>query len=257
MNHKKLSTINIIKVYKWLFIDQCYLCRASSRKALCSFCQAGFNRNHFACSLCKRPNNKSYDLICGQCQVSPPPYDACLAPLRFEGLTQHLIHGIKFQQQAHYIRPLIQLLCETLHEHYGAINHWPSQIVFVPSHPLRIKERGFCQTQLMASELYQTLLLQLGELAPKYSKQSPIKKTSHTPAQHTLSKKKRIENQQGVYRIEGEIEDHVALFDDVMTSGSTLESCTKLLKKAGAKQVDIWVIARTPEKNDSLNTTRK
>ncbi|REG82917.1 ComF family protein [Marinomonas pollencensis] len=250
MNYKKLSTTNILKVYNWLLIDQCYLCHAPSSKTLCSFCSSGFHYNRLACPLCQRPIKQFDDAICGQCQVSAPPYDVCLAPLCFEGLTQHLIHAIKFQQQAQFIRPLIQLLCEALNEHYGATHAWPTQIIFVPSHPTRIKERGFCQTQKMASELYQTLLLQLGQQAPHYSKQSPIKKTSNTPAQHTLSKKKRIENQKGVYCVEGGIAAHVALFDDVMTSGSTLESCTKLLKKAGAKQVDIWVIARTPDKSN-------
>jgi ComF family protein len=249
MNHGKLSTINIIKVYNRLFIEQCYLCHAPSRKPLCSYCEAGFNRNAFACPLCKRPSQGALSSICGQCQVSPPLYHNCLAPLRFEGLTQHLIHAIKFQQQAHYIRPLIQVLSETLIEHYDSVDNWPSQIIFVPSHPTRIKERGFCQTQLMVAELYKILLLQLKEKTPKHTKKSPIKKALHTQAQHTLSKKKRLENQQGVYQVTGEIEDHVALFDDVMTSGNTLETCVKLLKKAGAKQVDVWVIARTPEKN--------
>lgn len=250
MDNKKLSTKNIRKVYQRLFINQCYLCHAPSTKTLCTFCEAGFTRNTFACSLCQRPNPRQRRFICGQCQTSPPPYDLCLAPLRFEGLTQHLIHAIKFQQQAQYLRPLMQLLCDHLIEHYGALDHWPSQIIFVPSHPKRIKERGFCQTQLMTSELYQLLLLQLAESTPKYNRQSPIKKTTHTQAQHTLSKKKRQENQQGTYQIEGEIANHVALFDDVMTSGNTLEACAKLLKKAGAAQVDVWVIARTPEKNE-------
>lgn len=248
MDQKKLSTINITKVYRRLLIDHCYLCHAKSDTTLCTFCEAGFALNQFACLLCKRPTYTEHQFICGQCQAMPPPYDVCIAPLRFESLTKSLIHSIKFHQQADYIRPLIELLSRKLIEHYQHIEDWPTQLIFVPSHPKRIKERGFCQTQLMASELYKILRQKLGNRTPSFVKKSVIKKTINTQAQHTLSRKQRLENHKGVYQVEGIIDSHIALFDDVMTSGNTLETCTKQLKKAGATQVDIWVIARTPDK---------
>lgn len=250
MNQKKLSTKKILEVYQRLFINQCYLCHAKHIGSLCSFCEIGFSRNQFACQICQRTTQSHHNFICGQCQTSLPPYDVCLAPLRFEGITKNLIHAIKFHQQAHYIRPLIQLLYQALAEYYQSPNTWPTQLVFVPSHPMRIKERGFCQTQLMAFELHKTLLLHIDSNTPRFTQQSPITKIKNTQAQHTLSRKQRIENQKNIYQITGKIDTHVALFDDVMTSGNTLENCTKQLKESGAEQVDIWVIARTPEKNE-------
>jgi predicted amidophosphoribosyltransferase len=52
--------------------------------------------------------------------------------------------------------------------------------------------------------------------------------------------------------VDNSIAKHVALLDDVMTTGSTIETCTKLLLNAGAERVDIWIIARTPEKDSPI-----
>jgi len=250
MDWKKLSTSFFISVYNRSIYKQCEICHDKSTSALCHYCKIGFEHNQSACAICQLPLNKSL-LVCGKCQSTPPPYQRCIAPLRFEGMTKHLIHAIKFHQQAHYIRPLIELLRDRLLSEYKKDDKWPTQLLFVPSHPKRIKERGFCQTQLMANQLAQQLNQHVKQdsNAPtfKIATPNPIKKRLHTQAQHTLNKKLRAQNQTKAYRIESHIDEHVALLDDVMTTGSTLETCTKALLKNGAKQVDIWVLARTPD----------
>lgn len=250
MDWKKLSTSFFTTVYRRSNINQCEICHSKSAIALCRYCRIGFEHNQNACNICQLPLNKPLQ-VCGKCQTKPPPYQKCVAPLRFEGLTKNLIHKIKFHQQAHYIRPLIELLSEHLLSEYKQDDDWPTQLLFVPSHPKRIKERGFCQTQLMAKQLIQQLKQDTKqENTPprlRMTTPNPIKKRLHTQAQHTLSKNLRFKNQAGVYEIEGHIEEHVALLDDVMTTGNTLETCTKALLKKGAKRVDIWVLARTPD----------
>ena len=138
-------------------------------------------------------------------------------------------------------------LSKHLIELYPSEN-WPEQILYIPSHPSRIKERGFCQTRAMATQLRKNLKELLGEKCPNLPKQNPLKKIKNTKAQHSLSRKERLKSPQSSYQLDGPIAKHVALFDDVMTTGSTIENCTKLLLKAGAERVDIWVIARTPDK---------
>jgi ComF family protein len=246
MDWKKLSTRKMHLVYKCLFLNRCYLCHASSPHTLCHYCQKGLPNNNRHCCQCKRPTH-SPNILCGQCQTSAPAYHTCIAPYRFEGIIKTLIHSIKFNQGNHYIRPLTDLLGEHVIASYNTGN-WPDQIIYVPSHASRIKERGFCQTQKMAHLLVKKLQQQANIQCPTLPKNNPLKKSKNTQAQHTLSRKERLRNPQNSYYIDGAIAKHVALFDDIMTTGSTIESCTKQLLDAGAERVDIWLIARTPDK---------
>ena len=100
----------------------------------------------------------------------------------------------------------------------------------------------------MTNHLLKNLRQHLGDQCPQQARQNPLRKREHTQAQHLLRRKDRLKNKTKLYEVTAPIAQHVALFDDVMTTGSTIESCTKLLLNAGAERVDIWVIARTPDK---------
>ncbi|RCX08856.1 ComF family protein [Marinomonas foliarum] len=246
MDWKKLSTTKITEVYRGLFFNQCYICHAKAKNTLCQHCKQGLPTNHTHCHQCKRPTH-THNILCGQCQSNPPAYQVCVAPYQFEGVIKTLIHGIKFNQRNQYIRPLTFLLSEQLIESY-LDQSWPEQLLYVPSHPSRIKERGFCQTKAMATQLTRELKQHLGDKCPNLPKKNPIKKIKNTQAQHSLSRKERLKSPKNSYLITPPTAKHIALFDDVMTTGSTIEHCTKLLLAAGVEQVDIWVIARTPDK---------
>ena len=250
MDWKKLSTTKITEVYSRLFLNLCYICHTKAKTTLCQSCKQGLPSNHTHCLQCKRPTYVP-NILCGQCQSTPPAYQVCVAPYRFEGIIKNLIHGVKFNQRNHYIRPLTTLLSEHLMESYSG-KHWPEQLLYVPSHPSRIKERGFCQTKALATQLTRELRHQLGDKCPSLTKKNPLKKIKNTQAQHSLSRKERLKGPKNSYLITSPIAKHIALFDDVMTTGSTIEHCTKLLLAAGAEQVDIWVIARTPDKEHQI-----
>ena len=246
MDWKKLSTTKIHKVYNGLIFNRCYICDIKAQNTLCESCQQGFPRNSNHCQHCKRPTQNSH-MLCGNCQTNPPSYHNCFAPYRFEGIVKTLLHSIKFNQGTHYIRPLTYLLSEHLVKSYTS-DQWPEQIIYVPSHPSRIKERGFCQTKAMTKQLIEHLKQYGNNSCPSLTRNNPLKKIKHTQAQHSLTRAERLKIPKNSYQITGSIAQHIALFDDVMTTGSTIEHCTKLLLKAGAKRVDIWVIARTPDK---------
>ncbi|NVK72508.1 MAG: ComF family protein [Oceanospirillaceae bacterium] len=250
MDWMKLSTTKINRVYKRIFFNHCYLCNNDTPHTLCKFCQQGLPTNLNHCKHCKRPTQYHTNL-CGNCQTNRPSYHTCIAPYRFEGIIKTLIHSIKFNQGIHYIRPLTYLLSEHLLETYSC-DQWPEQIFYVPSHPKRIKERGFCQTKAMTNQLVKYLKQHLNEKCPSLPRNNPLKKIKHLAAQHSLSRKERLKSQKNSYQLDRPIPKHVALFDDVMTTGSTIENCTNLLLKAGAERVDIWVIARTPDKEHSV-----
>lgn len=247
MNWKKLSTLFFMKVYKSSNINQCVLCQAPSQTTLCHFCQLGIDRNLHHCRHCQRPMAEGLSL-CGECQRHPPSYQHCIAPLRYEGTVKAMIQAIKFHQQQHYIQPLIELLCDQLNLHYR--DQWPSQLLYVPSHPQRIRARGFCQTRAMAKQIQQRLTLQHEFLDLELLQPNPLSKRRHTQAQHTLPRPARIKAAKNVYQVDGQVAPYIALFDDVMTTGSTIESCCKTLHKAGAIKIDVWLIARTPDQDN-------
>ena len=246
MDWKLLSTQKIREIYYSIFFRQCYLCQSPSKQIFCHHCQQGLNPNIICCQQCKRPCNQP-QAACGQCQSNRPSYQVCVAPYLFSGTMRTLIHQIKFNHGGHFIRPLTERMCQNLVTEYQS-RLWPQQLLFVPSHPKRIRQRGFCQTQLMAKQLHKQLQAILGKETPDLPKINPILKIQHSQAQHTLPRKARLTAPNKSYQIQGQVAEHVALFDDVMTTGSTIDACCQQLLKAGAKRIDVWVIARTPDK---------
>ncbi|MCV2401407.1 phosphoribosyltransferase family protein [Marinomonas sp. C2222] len=167
---------------------------------------------------------------------------------------KNLIHRIKFQQENHFIRPITFLLSKHLIDFYSG-KTWPEQVIYVPSHPDRIRERGFCQTQIMTTHLIQYINELSGDTLLSNSHSNQIRKNINTHAQHTLTKKERQKSPINTYEVIHPISQHVALFDDVMTTGSTINACCRLLQKHGAKKIDIWTLARTPDHENKLDNT--
>ena len=116
----------------------------------------------------------------------------------------------------------------------------PEAIVPVPLHVSRLRERGFNQ----AHELARPLARHLGiPLRPGW-----LERTRRTDAQSDLDAEGRAGNVRGAFvaRVPSGIR-HVAVVDDVMTTGATLAACTLALKRGGVERVDIWALARTPK----------
>ena len=238
MNWLRLSTIKTSKVYYFLFNKHCYLCDALSTQYLCDYCHPYIALNHHSCRLCARPSGRS-QILCGECQKTQPQQHVCIAPMLYQTLTAHLIKAIKFQQQSYYGHILTDILSQSLKQHYQA-DDWPDEIIPVPSHARRVRERGFCQTTLLAKMLAASLSPTI-----KVNSRSFIKHR-YTAAQHQLNKHARHSAQKHAFKVIGPIARHVALFDDVITTGSTTQACINTLIKHGVERVDIWALARTP-----------
>jgi len=130
---------------------------------------------------------------------------------------------------------LSHLLCETVTRIDAAL---PDMLVPVPLHRWRMFKRGFNQASEMA--VYAGRVFQAQVLT------GALRRRRNTPAQSGLSRRQRRKNLNGAFDWRGGVKPgrHVALVDDVMTTGSTLTECARVLKRAGAKRVDVWVAAR-------------
>jgi ComF family protein len=145
-----------------------------------------------------------------------------------------LIRNFKFHQQLHLSVPLARLLIARL----GQLDNLPDLILPVPLHPDRLKERGFNQT------------LEIGRIVSKHYAipldWGRVKRIRATRAQSHLSEQERRRNLRHAFRVYQSVRGlKLVILDDVITTGSTLAELSKVLKKAGAKQIESWAIART------------
>ncbi len=174
-------------------------------------------------------------IICGECSKNPPSFDRCIAPLRYQTPVSGIISGLKFSARLQHAPLLGNLLAQQIRT-VGA--KLPELIIPVPLHKGRLRQRGFNQ----ALELSRVLSRQLD---------IPIDQKScvrHRPTdtQSQLEKSERSKNMREAFSVCRTIKsNHIALVDDVVTTGSTVSEITKLLKQHGVETVDIWAVART------------
>jgi ComF family protein len=225
--------LNIIQ--NWVYPPTCLLCGASGERGLdlCGACERHLPRIGTACERCGDALPDGAPSPCGRCLQQPPPFDSCRAAFRYEEPIRHLIHGLKFSHRHAFAR----LLGELAAAHFRTHAEMPELIVPVPLHPSRYRERGFNQSLEIARHLSRNLNIPLEFRACKRSR------TTRPHAE--LSAEERRKNIRGAFRLEREIKArHVAILDDVVTTGATAGELARTLRKAGIQRIDVWAVAR-------------
>lgn len=217
----------------------CLLCGAPGAAGLdvCAGCWADLPRNHHSCPSCALPLpiGTPPDQSCGACQRHPPPYMRCFAPFQYAGLLPHLITGLKFQARLTYARLLGELLTQALLERGQP---WPELLLPVPLHSSRLRERGFNQALELARFPARALGLRL--------ETKRCVRRLNTPPQVGLVAAARRNNLRGAFALTAPLDVwHVALVDDVVTTGSTVAELAGLLRQAGVARVEVWAVAKT------------
>jgi ComF family protein len=170
--------------------------------------------------------------LCVNCQKHPPPFHHVLAPFTYHYPFNVLIPRFKFHQDLAAGRVMAEVFA-------GAISRdaLPKALVPVPLHLSRLRQRGFDQALVLAKTLSTQLRI------PVHA--NGLKRVRFTEAQSDLDAKARLQNCRGAFVVRAvPIPAHVALVDDVMTTGATVRECTQVLLNAGVKRVDVWVMAR-------------
>lgn len=172
---------------------------------------------------------------CGQCLSAPPRFDRAFAAFEYRPPVAHLVQRFKFSGDLAAGRVLARRFARRLVD-IGACR--PELLVPVPLNWRRQWRRGFNQAALLARDVANDL----GGIPWTQA----LVRTRPTATQSELPARRRAGNVRGAFRLRRlpcEIA-HVALVDDVMTTGSTLNECAALLKRAGVARVDAWVVAR-------------
>ena len=224
------------RLQRWLLPLRCLLCGAPGANGadLCADCASELPRNVSCCARCALPLALPAAL-CGECQRRLPPWDAAWAPFRYAWPLDRLESRFKFGRDLAAGRVLAaqwQTQPRTL--------ELPALILPVPLHQGRLRQRGDNQ----ALELAAPLAKAFGVLI----RPDLLQRIRATPAQTELDAVTRRRNLRGAIALrEGAtLPAHVAIVDDVMTTGATLAECARVLRRAGVQRIDVWALARAP-----------
>lgn len=146
------------------------------------------------------------------------------------------MHRLKYQGKIEYTTLLSQLFWSGISQHLTKL---PNIIIPVPLHPNKHKQRGFNQVhELLREFIY----------ANPQVPQLKIRRSKETAQQASLNRTQRINNISGAFEIDADLTKlHIAIIDDVVTSGATVNELAKVCKQSGAQQVDIWCLMRAQE----------
>ena len=214
------------------FGGSCFLCRGRAEDLLCRECDADLPRLEM--DLCPRCALASpAGAVCGRCLAQPPHYDATVAALAYRFPADVLVHALKFHAELALAPFFAGLLSKKL-----AAGERVDFILPVPLSAGRLRERGYNQALEIGRGIARSTA---ARLAPEL-----CERRRDTPAQAGLPLAERAKNVRDAFhcpRLLGGA--NIAVLDDVMTTGATLDEIAATLKRAGAARVVNWVVART------------
>lgn len=230
-------------VYNWSIIEhRCLLCdERCEGQPLCSPCEADLPWLDGRCTVCAVPL-PSRGLVCGECLKRPPSYDHVEVPWRFAFPVDALITRFKHQARWPYGRLLGERLAHHLEHAFADGLPRPDLLLPVPLARRRLRQRGFNQAQMLADWLSRPLGIATDARV--------LDRVLDTLAQQQLDAATRRRNLRQAFAIATGADvkgRHLALVDDVLTTGATAEALARLLKRAGAERVDVYCLARTPK----------
>jgi ComF family protein len=222
---------------------QCAVCHGWARERICDACRQRFAPSIPRCVRCalRVPAGAR---ACGACLVSPPPFDSVLAAVDYGHPWDRLIARFKFNAAL----DLAAFFASIVHDAWHAGGHsMPALLLPVPLAQPRLRERGYNQSWEIARRLARRLRCPAD---PRL-----LLRIRDTPHQLAFPVDRRSANVQGAFAVEplraSQVRGrHIAVVDDVMTTGATAAEIARTLRQAGATQVHLWVVARTPSPRD-------
>jgi len=216
----------------------CYLCgRVIESSGFCSSCIEGFRFiTGPICPTCGVPfvSQEVEDHPCGRCIKVRRPFHKARSIGVYEGGLLEAVHSFKYNGKTALARPLGRMMAEAITR--------PSDyhlIIPIPLHRIRLRERGFNQSLLLAREMSNTLGIPIDYIN--------LKRVRPTEPQINLKGRDRLKNVKGAFAVADEKAfkgKRILLVDDIYTTGATVSECARALKKAKVERVDVLTLAR-------------
>jgi len=238
------------KLLDFLYPPRCQLCGSTDTSHqsvyLCAPCAGDIPDNPHACSLCAIPLSTT-DLktdhqskICGSCTKTPPVYDASWSPFIYAQPLEWMIQELKFNAKLNFASLLSNLMTKHLPSDLLKAKK-PDVIIPMPLHSRRLKQRGFNQSHILIKPIAKHL-----DLPIDINSSQRIRNTEH---QTGKSARQRAQNIKNAFTFNNQqAYQHAVIFDDVVTTGSSVTELTKTLKRAGVNRVDVWCLARAEKR---------
>lgn len=223
-----------------LFPGYCLLCGEPSQRPqdICRACEQELPALGNHCPRCALPLNQTGTTECAECLKKAPYFQRVISGWRYQGSAAQLISRFKYQRQHSYGRVLGELFSKQLQQAYHG-QALPDLIVATPMHWLRRLRRGFNHSEQLAGQLSRQLHI------PVFRH---IRRIRHSKTQQSLNAAQRRRNLKAVFRIGRPLHgQRIAIVDDVMTTGATANELSHALLMAGAIEIHIWCLARTPK----------
>jgi len=188
------------------------------------------------CTVCGRPFHgpQGTGHICGLCIKDPPSFNTARSVFQYQGSVRTLIHRIKYNDDGYALSALSSMVRERV-----LLDHLkPDMVIPVPLHSKRLRKRGFNQSLRLAGTIFPHIPQGIDVLT----------RILNTKPQTELSMKERFRNVRNAFEVANSLPEGVEtilLLDDVYTTGATVRACAKALKRAGAKEVHVFTVART------------
>jgi len=231
--------VALLRLQRLFLPPTCLLCAGMGQDLdfdICAACSADLPAHGHACVRCGEflTNKNSAIDICGACLKRPPRYDAIHCAFSYGYPIDHLIRALKYHGRLAHGRVLGRLLAHSLQ---ASSPSWPEWIVPVPLASSRYSERGFNQAFEIAKQLQHVLRIPIHT--------DVLERIRDTREQAGLDRIGRRKNVRGAFKLRDSVPGlHVAIVDDVVTTGSTVNEVARVLKRAGARRVDVWAVAR-------------
>jgi len=228
------TNLNIGKLIEHILPAQpCVLCGSMSHDGLwCRDCDQALpylKGRH--CPICSLPTSSGE--VCGQCLTRPPLFTSTVAVFGYAFPLDKLIRAMKYGEQLALAHVFARKIVERIKK-----DPLPDLLVPMPLHPAKLRERGFNQSLLLAAKIARDLDLRL---LP-----DTCQRIRDTEPQSILPWKKRKDNVRDAFRCDFDMTGRkVALVDDVLTTGASLDALAKVVSQRGAIEISAWVVART------------
>ena len=217
--------------------QRCYWCAALSPGApACASCVAALPWNVRACRACALPLGSACEgSVCAECLRDSPPQDRSWAAFRYDAPVAQAIIELKFRGRLAPAHVIGRLMADRLANRPQPL---PELLIPVPLHTQRLRRRGYNQALELARELARRLSLLL---APRAAR-----RVHATGEQTLLDAAARRRNVRGAFAVDAAVVRgrHVALLDDVITTGATVAELARATRAAGAARIEVWAVAR-------------
>ena len=223
--------------------QDCTLCGVRSHASLCGDCHRDLPfRLSVGCPRCNASGTDNQ--ACGACLSDPPHFNDTTSAFRYAYPLDRLVQAYKFNANLGLLPLFADALASAIRANAADIK--ADLVIPLPLAPKRLAERGFNQSALLGAHVSKALGI-------RFESRGMLRVRETTP-QTGLNREARLRNVRGAFdcarRLEGQ---HVAVVDDVMTTGATLSEAAKVLKKAGAARVSAWVVARAEKDGHTIS----